>query len=211
MFRRRRSIVLVRGAAGLLAATVLLGACGGTIFLRTWQDPTVQPRLMQHVMVLGFSEDAKVKTTFEDTFVSILRGRGNDAVAAHTVAARDEGVSREELQELVEKGDFDAVLTAEGIVVASPDEAERYYTPYLPLRDGDLYQYFFRAWRRTAEPGVSSQDAFIFLETRLYDTDSEELIWAGVSRSDRKGEAEKLTTQYAQTVLFELEAKGFLK
>jgi len=207
--RQRTTITIVLTVAIVLP--LLLLACGGTIFLRTWSDPRVKPHLMQRIIVLGFSNDAQVKLNFEDTFTTILKERGNDAVAAHTLGKRDEDITRERLQELVEKENFDAVLTTEGIVVESPDAAKDYYTPYLPLRDGDLYQYFFRAWRRTAEGRKSTQDAFIFLETRLYDTDSEELIWGGVSRSESKGEVEKLTADYARTVLFELVAKGFVK
>ncbi len=213
-FRRRSVFASATGPRlrlALVAAAALLAACGGTIFLRTWQDPSVKPRRMQRVVVLGFSEDAKLRAVFEDTFVSILRERGNDVVAAHTLGSRDEGVTREQLQELVAREGFDGVLTAEGIVVTSPDEAEKEYTPYLPLRDGDLYQYFFRAWRRAAEKKQSSQDVFLFVESRLYDTDSEQLLWAGVSRSERKEAVEDLTRQYAKTVLFELSAKGFLE
>lgn len=81
-------------------------------------------------MVVGISNQAGVRRTFEDTFAEILKANGVEAVPSHTVVPDDGQMAEDKLRSAVQQSGAGAVLitrmvekqTETALFVAEPPE-----------------------------------------------------------------------------------------
>jgi len=165
-------------------ALIVVTSCGGTNLSYVWKDPRYGGGYLTSVMVVGVSEDLARRRLFEDVFVREFEKRGIKVVASIKVLGPDTRLTRDTVKAEAERLRVDAVLATR---VISAGKEETYQPPSVSTmpsdyaRSLDLYFYGFDA--QSAYPGARAKQYVVRLETNLFDTDTEKLIWTASSQT----------------------------
>ncbi len=158
-----------------LAALSMLAACALTEKTSEWRDPAYSGGKIDHILVIGVSPQVTVRRLFETTLVERLKQRNINAVPSYDFMAVDEKVSEESVKNAIEGKGFDAVLITHLVGV---DQKELYVTSTHQPIHHTYYGYYSDIYDRVYQPGFYQRYDLVKLETRLYDTNTEKMIWS---------------------------------
>lgn len=187
----------------MLRATVfsilvlLIAACASTPteIESTWKDPTYGGDPFDRIVVMAEFQTQAESRRFETAAVSVLRSRGVDAVAGHNVL-EDKRYSADEMDRLLGSTEADGVLMFKLIAI---DEDLRYRrpTPYLTgvprstiwgdpyywyyYPHSTFYPYWLSARTVTRAPGYWQEVRRFVIESSLYDSETDRLVWSAKS------------------------------
>ncbi|MEA3232408.1 MAG: hypothetical protein U9Q05_11705 [Thermodesulfobacteriota bacterium] len=72
------------------------------------------------------------------------------------------------------------------------------------------YGYYGRTYDTIYQPGYTTEDTIVKLETTVFDVESEKMVWAGGTRSFNPSSAEKVITENANLILSSMKKAGLL-
>ena len=162
----------------------VLSSCGGTNLSYVWKDPRYGGGYLTSVMVVGVSEEAARRRLFEEVFIREFEKRGIKAVASIKVLGPDTRLTRDTVKAEAARLGMDAVL-ATRLISAGNEEIDQPPSiarmPSASYANVDLYFYSWDAL--SAYPGALGKQYVVRLETNVFDTDTEKLIWTGSSQT----------------------------
>jgi protein-S-isoprenylcysteine O-methyltransferase Ste14 len=195
-----------RLARTLFVASVLSGplACAGTRIETQWKDPaaTSEALAFRKVVALAQVEDETTRRAAEDELARVLaagpkaQARGMQALPAYPLIETAELGDVAAMRAQVEGAGFDGA-----VVMRLVSDEER--VTYVPGR-------YETMWGRvvSSDPGYTTVDRIVRVETRLYSIAQGKLLWSGVSRSFNPRDLADLVDEVAHAVGAELEAQG---
>ncbi|MDH3763298.1 MAG: hypothetical protein OEU50_20175 [Gammaproteobacteria bacterium] len=179
---------MITGSTGrlVLAFTMsaLLAACAIKP-LAEWRDSSFSGTV-DNILIIGVSDQAVVRRIFEDTFVKELAALGVSAKSSYQVLTDDEISSNDALDAAIRAQSMDAVLVTRVIGV---EEINTYtpptytYTPSTIDHHYRDYHSFYNHAAQVATPGYWDKYEVLKLESNLYDSASQQLIWSIQSES----------------------------
>ena len=178
-----------KSCTGLLLTLVgialgVLTSCGGTNLSYVWKEPRYGGGYLTSVMVVGVSKEVDRRRVFEEVFVREFEKRGIKAVASMKVLGPDTRLTRDTVKAEAARLGVDAVL-ATRLISAGNEEIDRPPSistmPSAQYGNVDLYFYAFDA--QSAYPGALGKHYVVRLETSVFDTDTEKLIWTASSQT----------------------------
>lgn len=186
-------------------ALLLALACASTRVETQWRDPEIRPEdlAFRSVIALAQMEDETVRRAAEDELVRVLvtrpaaHARGLHAVASYTLIPTRELADVEKVRAKVEAGGFDGAVVLR--LVSSEDRVS-----YVPGR----YETMWGRYGRIYEPGYTTVDRIVRIETSLYSTAKGKRLWSGVSRTLNPGDVRELVDDVARAVGDELAKQG---
>jgi len=190
-----------------LAITALfVGACGQeTRLTTTWVTPQAATSQVRHVLAVFASKDVVLRHTVEDRIVQQIP----NAQPSYNFIESTTDIDRDALRkEMLDKG-FDGVLVMR---VADIDRQLTYVPGTWP---NDFYGYWGNAWRYPYDPSYYDGDGLygnyvIIVETALYSVNSNNLIWAGRSRTSDPKSINKVASQVARHAVGKMRQQGVL-
>ena len=216
---------LVPGGRLLLAFAVSLMLTACTLKpLAEWRDSEFTG-MVDNILVIGVSEQAVVRRQFEDTFVNELAAVGVSAKSSYRVLSDEQISSKDALDAAIREQSMDAVLVTRVIGI---EEIETYtpptytYTPrpraYLPsdTHSSDFdrhyrdYHSYYRYAARVSTPGYWDKYEVLKLESNLYDSASQRLIWSIQSESFDPQSAGQLINDQIAIALKSLRETGLI-
>jgi hypothetical protein len=196
----------------LLAALFLaLSACTATKLKGTWLNPKYEGKDFQRVLVLGVSSTETYLRIFEESMSRGLNQRGVQAEPGYALFPDQERPDKKLIaREISDKG-FDAMIISR-VTGKSTEEViypgETYYVrdPYYmpPLHSGYWYDYYFNSYAIVREPGYVRQYKIVTVQSNIYDTQAEELIWSAVSETVVNGDVEGAINSLVDTLINEI-------
>jgi hypothetical protein len=207
-------------AIGCLA--LLVGCTSLTTIQSSWVDPTFEREPFERVAVLALFDTTAESRTFETNATSALAARGVTAVEAHRIVPDDEMLEEDELRAKLAQEDVDAILIYRLIAV---DERNVYREadPYFRMPGGVVwndpsYWYYYPSWNYywhwrasrdvTRSRGYWEPHSFVVVESSLYDTEENELVWTAKSSTLDDSQFDALATSIANRVTEELAKLG---
>lgn len=191
-----------------LGALLLVGllACASTRIETQWKDPDVGPDdfAFGKVIALAQLEDETTRRIAEDELVRVLaaapraQARGMQVRPSYTLVAAAELEDVAALRRKVEGAGFDGA-----VVLRLVSDRER--VDYVP---GHYEVLWGRAVRY--EPGYTTVDRIVRIETSVYSIAQGRLLWSGVSRTLNPRDLGKLTRDVIRAAAAELERQGLL-
>lgn len=178
-----------------LAATVLmsLGGCSSLNVVESWHKPAPLSRPYQKVMILGIFRDETLRQTFENLVVDEFSKQQIPAVASYTLVPDAAAISRDALVAAVRSSGCEAVLTTR------------------PVEGGD---------KKVSQDGqgnvfgAGTKSSYGFntasLQTNLYDTASQQLIWSATVKSFDAGKEARVSRELGRFFLEGLKRDGLL-
>ncbi len=164
---------------------LLLISCAATKLTHVWTDEAYHGAPFSDVLVVGVSDQERIRRSFEDKFVKQLKKIGIEAVASVAVIPSDKKLEKEAIASAVEKSEVDAVLI---IHLLGVDKEEIYHPPSTyyhpaPYYYGGYYGYYGNVYSYVHSPGYYTDNVKVLLETNMYEVDTEKLIWSGKSET----------------------------
>jgi len=151
----------------------MLGACASTRPVMEWRDEGFSGQL-NHILVIAALDKVTQRHSIEDGYVEALTAIPVTAVPSYTLMDSDLELSRETVDAAIEGQGFDAVLVTRLLGI---EEVEEYQPPV----SYDHYRSYHRYYQRSLDyssPGYYRRYKILTLETNLYDTATQELIWS---------------------------------
>jgi hypothetical protein len=182
----------------------------------SWKNP-VEEKSYHNVLVMALTDKATERTTVETVLAATLGENGIHAKGGIENFPADFKATDAEKQALlseIEKTHSDAILT---VSLLKKDEKGRYAGSkgkYDPLQaagyNGTFYGYYQYWYPHVYNPSYYKDDHTYFLETNLYDADTEKLIWSAQSVTYEPVMLPDFTEEYARLIVSQMKEDGIL-
>jgi hypothetical protein len=206
------AIVIITGFAACRPATEITGS---------WKNPNVNAGTsnINRILVTALTARANARQTVENDLAAALQKKGYETVKSIDVLpptfTNEEKPDRNELYKKINETGADAILT----VALLNKETENRYVPgnynYAPIPQFGYYGNFW-GYYNTRYPILYSdrcyeEDEVYFLETNLYDAQTEELLWSAQSETYNPGSLASFADDFAEVVVTEMEKENLLQ
>ncbi len=193
----------------LVMFTLTLGACSSTELTSVWVDES-NTRALSSILVVGISESPEKQKLYEDTFVTLFQKKGIDAKAGYTEFRYDDAQTTDSILAQLQTVNAEALLVTHALGV---NNESVYHPPRMESVPHTYYDsfsgYYRTVYRYVHVPGYTSNHVVVRLETNLYDSATQELLWSAQSKSVDPASLEKLISELANEVTSELGTAGF--
>jgi hypothetical protein len=199
--------------ATLLAFSLV--ACVSTRLVEVWQDDATTARPLVKVLVVAVASDERSRRIFEDSFAREFREQGVDAVAGYSILVDDAALEKEAISRAIEGKGFDGVVISHH----AGSEEETVYYPGRTRTDswgsggyrGRGYDgYYHRTWETVSDPGYVAKYTTVFIETNVYETEGQKLIWSGRSESYDPASTLEMIDALSSEVIVSMKRGGLL-
>jgi hypothetical protein len=191
---------------------LLFSGCSTTKLVTSWSDPNFNELPIQKVLIVGVMKNDLNRRTYELQFAEQLGKEGITGIAAHLVISDSSKYTEENIRSAVKQVGADAALIAR---LASVEKKERYVPPtyeYEPVfgYGPGFYSYYGMSHRYISTPGYTTTDTIVKLETVVFSTRAENMIWAGATRSFNPTSATSVIKENAQIIIKDMKESGLL-
>ncbi len=189
----------------LALTTIALTACASAPPVMEWRSESFTGKV-DDIMIIGVSENAERRYTFETAFVEVLATNNTRAVPSRDLLTSAINLRREIVEKAIEGKQVGAVLITR---IAGTKEKETY-----KLQDDYDYEradsgYYDRALQETNK-GYYTNKKLVLLETRLFDTASGKLIWSLRSGTTAEMDPKKVITDLIKLTVTRLAKSGLI-
>ena len=164
----------------MLASFCLLftSSCSTTTLKTVWKDTKYQAKLKE-VLIIGIAKEKTIRRLFEDEFVGLFKARGVDALASYTLIPSEGMLDKATVESKIKNLGVDAVLVTRLV----ESKKERAYAVPARTYRGGWYGYYNRSYEYNRQLDNYYEYEVIYLETNIYETQSGNLIWSGLSET----------------------------
>jgi len=193
----------------LILAAMLVTACATTQLNSVWKDPSYQTRPAR-VMVIGVAKKPLKRRLFEDEFVVQLKAHGTEAIASYTVLPDKKQDDQAAIAAKVKELGADTVLITRQV----SKKTVKTYVPgtvyYPPPYYGTWPDYYGYGYRYMYSPGYIAEDEYAVIETNLYETRNDKLVWAASSETVMSDSNQSLIKTYVGVMVNAMAGHGLL-
>ena len=191
----------------LLIVLTLFLSCATTTVTDVWKDKTYQGRAKKIVVIMA-AKSPDMRNLFEDRFSAELEARGNTAIQSYRIVPFEQLHDKELVKSKIKSIGADTVVVSRlvdtktiesytpGLIYTVPD-------PYYGW--GTYYDIVFVGYGYTGEVRVS------YLETNLYNMNTEKLIWSAHSKTERTEGEQELINTFIQIMIKKLASSGVIQ
>ena len=195
----------------LLISLSLLAACATTKIQSVWSDASYQGGPLLKVFVMSLAKNQIVKRLYEDEFVTQLKERGVQAFPSYSVIPQekmgDENFINGKIKELA----VDASIVTR---LVDTKTIQQYYPPTMVYVPPPYYRgwhgYYWNSYQYMMSPGYTTTEKTVVLETNVYSTQNDQLIWSALSETFVEGSAKSLINSLVNKLVDDMEAKNLL-
>ncbi len=188
----------------------------------SWRNPNQKAiaatEKIQSILVTALTERTNARQTVEDEVAAALEAQGFRTVRSMDVLpptfTNGKTPDRKELLSRIKETNADAILT----IALIDQETETRYAPgnvaYAPIPRFSYYGTFwgyYNTWSPTLySPGYYNEDKVYFIETNLYDAESEELLWSAQSETYNPSSLPNFSREFSRMVVTAMKEEGLL-
>lgn len=194
---------------------ILLTGCGSaTQITGTWKSPEVSaPAQYNRIIVAALSDNAVARQTVEAHLQTRLQEHGITATKSIDILPpalmRDGKTTADALLNKIKGDGHDAILT---VALVNTETETRYvrgsttYTPMTRFAWYGTFRGYYTYWAPTFyDPGYYREDKVYFLETNLYDANTEKLLWSAQSESYSPSSLQSFSEKFAEITVTQLQ------
>jgi len=205
----------------ILSFVVLFIACGTTTeIMGSWAKPDItKNKSYSKVFIAALTENNTVQNNLENSLAAAAQERGietsTSAQAFKQKFTLNSKPEKNEILDMVKSKNADAIFT----VSILDKETESRYVPgsstyYAPMQYGyygRFSTYYNSVYPMAYDPGYYVEDKIYYLESNLYDVETEELIWSAQSKTMNPSDIDSFAKDYTKTMVNNLIKEGILK
>lgn len=207
-----------RTSAFVLA--ILLWACTPTTRITgTWKAPDAASKNYNRLVVAALTDNIRARETVENDMQAQFRARGVEVTKSLDLfpptASSKGGPDVDLLLDKLKTENYDGIIT----IALIDEQTETRYVPgtygYAPITRFGWYGRFrgyYSYWYPTLyDPGYYTEEKIYFLETNLYDEDTENLVWSAQSRSYSPASLRNASAKLAELTVNRLAQDGLIR
>ncbi len=197
-------------SVGLIFLILLVTACATTRITGEWRDDSYT-RPLSKILVIGLSASTVFRRVYEDQLVAQLEAHGVTAVSGAAVLPDGAEASQEKIREAMAGKGFDTVLVTRLIDVETQKtyvSTADYIVP--PPYYRNFYDYYYRARPVVYRHDYMVTDTIATLETTVYETTGNRLVWVVTSESFNPQRANDLAAELSQFIVDKLAQDGLI-
>jgi hypothetical protein len=183
--------------------------------LMSWKNPAYSGAKPRRVLIIGMSQNPKIRADFEDDLSSALANESLEVIPGNHILFRPDSpdLDPEYLRGQIRDFKIDAVIVSRLVRVDKKTTyvpGHSYAVPYAYYRS--FYGYYGTVYRQVYSPDYLREDTTVRVETNFYaasPTDGE-LIWTGTSDSFNPKSAQKVIDGLVKLIAKELKAQNIL-
>lgn len=203
---KHTTVLLKIGVLLFLAAA--LTACTTAKPTLEWRDRSYSGGPFNNILVVGLSSQETVRRAFENTFVDRLQADEIKATASFALMPVETRPSEANIKAVISDIKFDSVLVTHLVGVT---EKEVYHSgAYRMDTNRGFYDYYGHVGRYVYEPGYYTRHKQVKLETNLYDTQTEQLVWSMQSETMNPNSDKKLIDAKIKLVIKRLKMQKLI-
>ncbi len=201
----------------LISVLALLSSCATTTkLISSWKDDNYAGGHIKSIMIVGVSKDKNNRTLFERVFVEQFKRKGVEAVASIDILSKDEEPGKDAIKGAAEKLGIETVMVTHLVSVDKDVEVIPATYEYVPVHRYDqLGAYYTQTYARQVAPAYAIDITTVQLESNIYETKTEKLIWSAQSRTISEafeGEAKyEIIKNVTKSLVKRLRKNGLLK
>jgi hypothetical protein len=207
-----KTSISLRFALFILPVFSLLSCTGSTEITQSWRNPDIQPVIFDKVLVIGMSDDAIARGNVEQAVVKELRAAGVTAQMGMEVFPPmlfKEKMDREKAKARIAGAGADAVL----LLTLLDNRTTETYIPgamvYTPSAGSmAMYGYWYDSWNVAYTQGYYMNSKEIVVQSNLYRTSDEALLWAGKSAATDPSSMSKFARLFSKVVVRQMITDG---
>ncbi len=193
---------------GLIIVAAALAACTTAKPTKEWRDPTYSGGTFDNILIVGLSHKETVRRAFENTFVDRLGEDKIKATASFALMPAETRPSEESIKAVIADIKFDSVLVTHLVGVT---EKEVYHpAAYRMDTNRGFYDYYGYVGGYVYEPGYYTRHKRVKLETNLYDTQTERLVWSMQSETMDPNSEKELIDAKIRIVIKKLKSQQLI-
>lgn len=202
----------------MLLLISLLSACApSTEITASWHKEGAEATY-NNIFIAALTHDLEAKSTVEGELVYDLQAAGAQVMNSGKLFAPNElddiSKNKDMLLGKIRENGSDAILT----IALLDQQTDTRYVPgssyYAPTVSygfyGGFYNYYDYHYPTVYDPGYYTQDKTYFLETNLYDAQTEELLWSAQSRTYNPENLDKFAEDFSDVMVARLQKEGFI-
>ena len=201
-----RQIAVLLLTLGLLGPTALAGPKGHKLVDR-WQDPGVERRQFQKLIIVAISDDREVRRNFENKFVSHLRGKGVQGITSHSLVPDLTNIENErQIIDSIEEQNVDGAISIRVVRLDELDEKAWGEAWKAAMGPEDK----LRTLIEESLPVERKKARKYGVEVALWDTRARSRIWAARTNAYTRKQLKNGGGEFVQFVMGALKIAGLL-
>ena len=170
-----------------IMALFALTSCATTELTKVWNDNTYTGGPIESVMVVGVSKKAENRKLFEQYFTQQFNANGLKSVSSAAIIPGDNDPDKDKIKGTAQQQGMQTVLVTH--LVSVEEEKTDHPATFTATPDHHLVfgTYYTGTYRYEYRPGYTEQNTKVQLESNLYETKTEKLIWSATSESINPG------------------------
>jgi hypothetical protein len=190
---------------------MIMAACATTEIKSVWNDASYHGGPLLKVVVMGLAKDQAVKRLYEDEFVSQLKAHGVQAFPGYSVIPQEKMGDENYILEKIKGLGVDATLVTR---LVDKKTIQTYYPPEMYYAPAPHYRgwngYYRSSYNYMVGPGYTATEEAVVLETNIYSTQNNQLIWSALSETFMEGSSESLIYSLVQKLIKDMAAKDLI-
>ncbi len=180
----------------------------------SWKNENVVPQTYNRIVVAAMTDNMQVRQALESQLVTELKAKGIDAVPSMSMLSAGSVDDAATLLGKVQGEGYGGIMT----VAVVEEKTDVQYVPgttaYAPINRFGWYNTFggyYNYWRPTLyNQGYYERNKVYFLETNVYDTSTERLIWSAQTRTYDPATLETMANSYAEATVSKMIAENII-
>ena len=191
-------------------------ACSGakTDIIGEWQPENYKKGSINNVLVVGiFAKDKPLlRRNFEDGITAAFNKDGINATPSMDHMPYDVTVDSTSFEKYFKDLNIDAVVVSRLVAVDQKRDYQSGYMYTVPFSYYyGFYSFYYTGIAYANSSGYLSQDVVVVLETNIYETTNEQLIWSGISETLEPDKASDVIYSFGETLVSKLKKEGYFK
>lgn len=180
----------------------LLSSCSTSTSITSWKENSGAENKFGKVLVMVLIKDLEYKSALETAMVASLQKNGVNSVKSLDVMSPLVKYSKDDLDTLLHKNNFDGLLTVnyEGMVIEKENRNGIKYSKY--------YKKYFKPAKRK---GNILTHRTVVLESILFSVNSENNVWVATTKTEDALGAEDLSNSVSEILINDLVNKKLIK
>lgn len=186
-----------------ITTTALVVSCApNTKIIGSWKSPELGSKNFSNIFILGLSDNFINRKTFEEDMSLILKEKGvNSTISVNQIGpgVAIQQKNAEQIEEIIKKGNSDAILTM-GLIDQTSETRYVQGSAY-PMAGYGFRGYYGYYGGMAYTPGYYTEDKSYFIEIKLFDIKSNDMVWSAQSETVNPSNLESAAMTFSRVVV----------
>jgi hypothetical protein len=198
--------------------SILLSGCANTRFTKQWVAEDFNEEPYDDILVLVVADKMGNRQDAENYIVEKLGAAGIDAMQSYDILPKTEIIDKDAVGKAIDGLQLDAVI----VMYATGITEDEYFVParrfgvyagygYGHAHYGSFYNYYPHAYSYVYLPGYDNTHYVVALETSLFDLDTGNMVWSGLSNTFAPESVDDVIHNITMLTINELKNKKIIK